>query len=183
MLERALAAASGYGAAVELFSVAEKDIRPCDACWTCRGTGLCRIRDDMQELYEKLVAADGIIIGTPIFFWGMAAQAKIIIDRSICLRTPGRTLNNKVCGVTVSCGSLGLVNALKDLTFYIVQNRMLPANQVSAYLTGPDDLPKMDKCLQDLDRLGRQMVALVNLRFKYPEEFFKPHGAFRPPAH
>jgi len=141
-------------------------------------TGKCHIKDDMPELFDKMIAADGIILGTPIYFWGMTAQAKTVIDRSISLGQPGRSLANKVCGVVASCGSLGMVSALKDLSYYIIQRRMLPANQVSAYLMGPDDLKKMPKCLEELNKLGRQMVALVKLNFKYPEEFARGPGAF-----
>ena len=178
MLEKALDGAREDGADVELYSVAGKNIQPCDGCWGCTKTGRCHIKDDMQELYEKLIAADGIIFGTPIYFWGMTAQAKAVIDRTISLNQPGRNLNNKVGGVVASCGSLGMVDALKDFSYYMVQRRMLPANQVSAYLMGPDDLKKMEKCLKALNDLGRQMVALVKLDFKYPEEFHKGPGAF-----
>ena len=178
MLEKALDGAREDGAEVELFSVAGKNIQPCDGCWGCTKTGRCHIKDDMQELYEKLVAADGIIFGTPIYFWGMTAQAKAVIDRTISLNQPGRNLSNKVGGVVASCGSLGMVDALKDFSYYMVQRRMLPANQVSAYLMGPDDLMKMGKCLKALNDLGRQMVALVKMNFKYPDEFARGPGAF-----
>jgi multimeric flavodoxin WrbA len=178
MLNEALAAAKKDGAEVELYSVADKNIQPCDGCWGCTKTGKCHIKDDTAELIDKMVAADGIIFGTPIYFWGMTAQAKAVIDRTISLNQPGRNLNNKVCGVVASCGSLGMVGALKDFSYYIIQRRMLPANQVSAYLMGPDDLKKMEKCLKALDDLGRQMVALVKLNFKYPEEFARGPGAF-----
>lgn len=178
MLEKALDGARVDGADVELYSIAGKNIQPCDGCWGCTKTGRCHIKDDMQELYEKLIAADGIIFGTPIYFWGMTAQAKAVMDRTISLNQPGRNLNNKVGGVVASCGSLGMVDALKDWSYYMVQRRMLPANQVSAYITGPDDLKNMPKCLKALNDMGRQMVALVKLNFKYPEEFFRGPGAF-----
>ncbi|MGD0779991.1 MAG: flavodoxin family protein [Dehalococcoidales bacterium] len=178
MLNEALAAAKKDGAEVELYSVAGKNIQPCDGCWGCTKTGKCHIKDDVAILQDKMIAADGIIFGTPIYFWGMTAQAKAVIDRTISLNQPGRNLNNKVCGVVASCGSLGMVDALKDFSYYIIQRRMLPANQVSAYLMGPDDLKKMPKCLEELNKLGRQMVALVKLNFKYPEEFARGPGAF-----
>jgi len=178
MLKEALAAAKKDGAEVELYSVAGKNIQPCDGCWGCTKTGKCHIKDDGAELLDKMCAADGLILGTPIYFWGMTAQAKAVIDRTISLGQPGRSLSNKVCGVVASCGSLGMVDALKDLSYYIVQRRMLPANQVSAYLMGPDDLQKMPKCLEELNKLGRQMVALVKLNFKYPDEFARGPGAF-----
>jgi len=178
MLNEALKGAKSDGAEVELYSVAGKNIQPCDGCWGCTKTGKCHIKDDMQGLYDKLVGADGIIFGTPIYFWGMTAQAKAVMDRTISLNQPTRSLANKVCGVVASCGSLGLVDALKDYTYYIVQRRMLPANQVSAYVMNPEELKKMEKCMKALNELGRQMVALVKMNFKYPEEFFKGPGAF-----
>jgi multimeric flavodoxin WrbA len=178
MLNESLTAAEGEGAEVELFSVAGKNIQPCDGCWGCTKTGKCHIKDDVAILQDKMIAADGIIFGTPIYFWGMTAQAKAIMDRTISLNRPERSLANKVCGVVASCGSLGMVDALKDYSYYIIQRRMLPANQVSAYLMGPDDLKKMEKCMKALNDLGRQMVALVKMGFKYPEEFAKGPGAF-----
>lgn len=174
MINLALAAAEKDGAEVELYRAAGKNIQPCDGCWGCVKTQKCHIKDDMQELYEKLQEADGIIIGTPIYFWGMTAQAKAVIDRSIALSAPEKSLANKPCGVVASCGSLGLVDALKDITYYIVQRQMLPAYQVSAYLMNPEDLEKMEKCRQALNDMGRQIVALVKLGFKYPPEF--PRG-------
>jgi hypothetical protein len=71
-----------------------------------------------------------------------------------------------------------MVDALKDWSYYFVQRRILPANQVSAYLMGPEDLEKMPKCLKALDDLGKQMVALVKMGFKYPPEFIGGPGAF-----
>jgi multimeric flavodoxin WrbA len=178
MLEKALAGAAGEGAEVDLYSVAGKNIQPCDGCWGCMKAGKCHIKDDVPELFDKMLAADGLIMGTPVYFWGMTAQAKTVIDRTISLYRPERSLANKVCGVVASCGSLGMVDVLKDLSYYIVQRRMLPANQVSAYVGSPEELEKMPKCLKALDDLGKQMVALVKLNFQYPAEFVGGPGAF-----
>jgi multimeric flavodoxin WrbA len=67
LLETALESAQQDGAETELFSVAGKTIQPCDGCWACFKTGTCHIQDDMTILYEKLVEADGIIFGTPVY--------------------------------------------------------------------------------------------------------------------
>jgi multimeric flavodoxin WrbA len=169
LLEEALKGAQQEGAEVELYSVSGKNIQPCDGCWSCTKTGECHIKDDMQELYDKMIEADGIIFGTPIYFHSMAAQTKTIIDRTLALGQPGRSLANKVGGVVVVCGSLGLVSALKDLYFYIVTRPMLPANFVAAY--GGTELSEMKQCLKATHNLGRQMVALVKMNFEYPSEF------------
>jgi multimeric flavodoxin WrbA len=178
ILEEALRGAQDKKADVELYSVSGKTIQPCDGCWACANTAKCHIADDMQELYDKIVEADGIIFGTPIYFWGMTGQAKTIIDRTIALNQPGRNLTNKVAGVVAVCGSLGLVDALKDYSYFIIQRRMLPANQVAAYVTNPGELKNMVQCMNAARRLGQQMVTLINTNFKYPEEFIERHGAY-----
>ncbi len=170
LLEEALKGAQQEGAEAELYSVSGKKIEPCDGCWSCTKTGECHVKDDMQGLYDKLLEADGIIFGTPIYFHGMASQTKTIIDRTIALGQPGRSLANKVGGVVAVCGSLGLVSAVKDLYFYIVTRPMLPANFVAAY-GGPEGVKGLEQCLKATHNLGRQMVALVKMNFKYPEEF------------
>ncbi len=171
LLSEALKGAQQEGAEVELYSIAGKNIEPCDGCRGCSKTGECHIQDDMQGLYDKMIAADGIIFGTPIYFYAMAAQAKIVIDRTIALNKPERSLANKVGGVVVVCGSLGLVDALKDLYFYIVTRRMLPANYVAAYAQPGGELTTMEQCMKATLDLGRQMVRLAAMKFEYPKEF------------
>ena len=178
ILEEALAGAQERGANTELFSVAGKTIQPCDGCRSCATTARCHIKDDMQGLYDSLIAADGIIFGTPIYYWGMTGQAKTVMDRTIALNQPGRNLTNKVAGLVVVAGSLGLVDALKDFSYFFVQRRMLPANQVAAYAGAPNALADMPQCMAAARRLGQQMVALAGMNFKYPEEFIERHGAY-----
>ena len=166
LVNEALNAAKTAGAEVELYSVAGKDLRPCDACLACVKTGVCHIKDDMQELYTKLLEADGIIFGTPIYYYGMAAQAKIIIDRSCALRI--RALANKVGGVVVTAHSVGIVEALKDLYFYFVIRQMIPANFIAAYPKG--ELKDMQNTMKAATALGNQMVRIAGLKFEYPKD-------------
>ncbi len=168
LLNRALEGAKKDGAEVELFSAAGKDIRPCDACRACNKTGKCIVKDDVTPLQEKMLAADGIIFGAPVYFYGMAAQAKAIMDRSIALQVGGRSLVNKVGGVVTVAGSFGLVDVVKDFCFYFFSRRMLMANYVAAYGLSKEDLQKMEKCLQASHDLGRVMAALIKMNFKYP---------------
>jgi multimeric flavodoxin WrbA len=175
MLNEALAGAQQEGAGVELYSVSGKNIQPCDGCWGCTKTGKCHIKDDMQTLYDKMIEADGIIFGTPIYFYGMTAQIKTVMDRTIALNGPERSLTNKVGGIVAVCGSLGLVDALKDFSFYMMTRRMLPVGHVAAYAGSPDDLKKMEKCMKAVHDMGRLMAALVKMNFKYPAEFASWH--------
>lgn len=66
---------------VKLFKLNFMNIKPCQDCGGCDKTGKCIISDDMDEIYDAIRDADRIILASPIFFFGVSAQAKIMIDR------------------------------------------------------------------------------------------------------
>jgi multimeric flavodoxin WrbA len=178
LIEEALQAASQEGAEVELFTAAGKTIASCDGCRACDKTGKCHIKDDMQPLYDKLLAADGIIFGTPVYMFTMTSLTKAIIERTFALGRPDRNLKNKVGGVIVTAGSLGEVSALKDIYFFFVTRQILPANFVAAYASGKGDVKDLPKCMVAAGNLGRQMVKIIQTQFRYPAEFDRTHMAF-----
>ena len=72
---------------VEVISVADYKVNPCIGCNTCfdrEGHG-CFQKDDMTKVYEKLKMADVLVIASPVYFYGVSAQLKVLIDR---LHTP-----------------------------------------------------------------------------------------------
>ncbi len=85
LLDQALAGAQSQGAQVEKVVLNELDLTPCQSCDECLSTGECAIHDDMEQLYPKLRLADHIILASPVFFLGLTAQTKILIDRCQCL--------------------------------------------------------------------------------------------------
>jgi multimeric flavodoxin WrbA len=178
LMERAFAGAGQLGAQTELYRVADKDIRPCIGCGSCFKTGECPVKDDMQELRDRMLDADGIIFGTPVYFYNMTAQGKAAIDRTITLGRPGRTLTNKVGGIIVVGGSLGLIDAVKDFYFYMATRQMLPANYVAAYAGSVGEVKKLPKCLSAAEDLGRQIVKIAEKKFTYPEEYKATHIAY-----
>jgi len=82
LLEEALRGAEEGGAEVDRLYVTEYSITPCKECHGCDQTGQCVILDDMGKIYPKLLEADLIILASPIFFYGVTAWAKALIDRS-----------------------------------------------------------------------------------------------------
>jgi multimeric flavodoxin WrbA len=80
LLKEALKAINGSGHEIQLFNLNLMNIKPCQDCGGCDKTGKCII-DDMDEIYDAIRQADRIILASPIFFFGLSAQAKIMIDR------------------------------------------------------------------------------------------------------
>ncbi|MCX7965726.1 MAG: flavodoxin family protein [Syntrophorhabdaceae bacterium] len=66
---------------VEIFNLNNMHIKPCQDCGGCNITGICVIEDEMVAIYNSIRRADRIIIATPVFFSGVSAQTKIMIDR------------------------------------------------------------------------------------------------------
>ena len=88
LVQAALDGAEKSGAATELIDVCKLDIKYCNACQACFKTGKCVHKDDFQGLYEKILAADGLVWGSPNYFHTVTAQLKTIIDRKVLLQ-PG----------------------------------------------------------------------------------------------
>lgn len=56
-------------------------VRPCTGCVACGYEGPCAVHDDMQDLRAKILAADMVVFATPLYYYGMSAQLKTVIDR------------------------------------------------------------------------------------------------------
>ena len=81
LLDEALKGAQSQQAEVETILVDKLNITPCREFYGCLKDGNCVIRDDMDDIYPKLLAADGVIIASPMFFYSLSAQVKALIDR------------------------------------------------------------------------------------------------------
>ena len=66
---------------VEIVNVAALDIAPCTGCVACGYEGPCVQHDDVELLREKLLAADMVVFATPLYYYGMSAQLKTVVDR------------------------------------------------------------------------------------------------------
>ena len=75
--------AAEAGHQVEKVRVAEKNIGYCRACYACKGTGVCAIKDDMAGILQKMIDADVLVLASPVYFYSIDAQLKVVIDRSV----------------------------------------------------------------------------------------------------
>lgn len=69
---------------VEKIRVQEKKVACCVACYACRDTGICAIKDDMAEIMQKMIDCDVMVLASPVYFYSIDAQLKAVIDRTVC---------------------------------------------------------------------------------------------------
>jgi multimeric flavodoxin WrbA len=85
LLDKALEGARSAGAETKAIYARDLKMGGCLECGGCDKTGKCVVEDDMQSVYPLLEEADVIFLATPVFFYGVPAQAKALIDRTQAL--------------------------------------------------------------------------------------------------
>lgn len=72
------------GNQVEKIRISTKKVTPCSACYYCKNHhGECIHHDDMKEILEKMIAADVLVLASPVYFYSIDAQMKTVIDRTL----------------------------------------------------------------------------------------------------
>jgi len=171
LLDRALAGAKEMGAEVEKVIVSELKIHPCAEICACRKDGECAIKDDMQQVYQKLLEADHIIFASPIFFYGLTSQAKAIVDRCQALWVRkyvlgmGKADRRIRRGVFISVGATrgerlfdGAVLTVRY--FFDAVGVKYVGDLLIRGITGKAEIKQRPAALQDAFRLGQQLVSL-----------------------
>ena len=166
LVREALNAVQELGGETELITVSDKTISPCDGCLACGKKGACRINDDMQEIYKQMLLADGIILGTPVYFANVSAQAKAVMDRTYTLLV-NRELRGKVAGAIVAVRRVGAGQVLSLLYSFFMVHRMRVAGGGIGYGQKKGDVKEgtggaSDRsALEEARGLGRAVVSLL----------------------
>jgi multimeric flavodoxin WrbA len=81
LLQETINGIESSGSPVQTFNLTAMKISPCRDCGECAQTGICTIDDEMVQIYDAIRNADRIVLASPVFFYGVSAQTKIMIDR------------------------------------------------------------------------------------------------------
>lgn len=83
LVEEAQKGLAESGVSSEIFHLNGMNLRGCQACYHCKKNNVseCALKDDMQQIYQSIKQADGIIVASPIYFGGVTAQTKAWLDR------------------------------------------------------------------------------------------------------
>lgn len=81
LLDRAVQGAVEAGAEVEKIILRDLKMSPCLEIYGCKETGKCVIQDDFQKVHDQLLSCGGLMLASPIFFYTLSAQTKVLMDR------------------------------------------------------------------------------------------------------
>jgi multimeric flavodoxin WrbA len=129
MLRTALAEIAQEGIATELVELAGQTLRGCRACGVCkeRKDQRCSMKDDgLNDLLARMIAADGILIGSPTYFADVTAETKALIDRvGYVSRANGDLLKRKVGAAVVAARRAGAIHAFDTINHLFTIGQMI----------------------------------------------------------
>jgi multimeric flavodoxin WrbA len=140
MKEALKGAASMSEVETEIINLAEMNIQPCighsdprtgeDQCVVG-----CKIKDDMQEIYPKLLEADGIVIGTPVYFGNVTGKLKNLMDRCSAIKFRKYRLADKIGGAFAVAAHAhgGIETAINSINTFFLLNGMIVVNDGAPY--------------------------------------------------
>lgn len=164
LADQAATGAREAGAQVDSFFLQNMNLRDCDGCDECRLTGVCMQKDDMQKVYPKLLAADGIVLASPIYWFTFTAQLKSCIDRWYSLwNYKNDAFKAKSFGVILTYGDTdlytsGAINAIHtfETMFRFIQADV--AGWVYGSLSDIGDAQQNPELMEKAYRLGRKLA-------------------------
>jgi multimeric flavodoxin WrbA len=163
--ERLAFGATKAGAHVETLYLHGMDISPCTGCDGCQGeeaTG-CIIADAMQGIYGKLKTADAIVFASPVYWFSVSAQLKIVIDRMYAVGLGDKNiLKGKNLGILLAYADpdpfvSGAANALRmfqDISAYLGTTI---AGMVYGTASEPGEIRNNDKLMKEAFELGDKL--------------------------
>ena len=173
---------AGQGIEVDFVFPGSENIHGCIACGYCKNTGRCAIDDDMvNACIEKAEAADGILLGAPVYFSGIAGTMKCFLDR--LFYAGGDFMEYKIGAAVVSLRRSGAVDTYHQLNNYLnIRKVVIAPSQYWNAVHGntPEEVMQDLEGVQIMQMLGRNMAWLLNLKENGKGTVFLPEK--QPPA-
>ena len=151
----AFAEGAQSGNDVEIIATDGLNVSPCKGCEACGCEKGCVAKDDSNAVTDKLVAVDLIVFASPVYWWGVTAQLKTVIDKSYC---KAALLKGKKVGLILVGGA-----STDDVEYELIRRQFA---EMSAYnewdfaffkaysAYGPNDLAADDAAMADMRELG-----------------------------
>ena len=156
------------GIATELVQVGGTGLHGCLGCGKCAEmkNGTCVITTDMvNEMIQKMITADGLLLGSPTYFTDVTAEMKALIDRAgyVALQN-GRLLKHKVGAAVVAVRRGGATHAFDTINHFFQINQMFIVGSTywnMAYGLQPGDVKQDAEGMANMTDLGESMAFVL----------------------
>jgi multimeric flavodoxin WrbA len=156
------------GIHTELVQLAGRRIQGCKACLRCRRNRdqRCAVDDDVvNECIEKMIEADGIILGSPTYFADLTAEMKALIDRSgFVAGANGNLFKRKVGAAVVAVRRAGSIHVFDSINhFFLITQMIVPGASYWNLGVGREkgDVAEDEEGIRTMEVLGQNMAWLM----------------------
>lgn len=169
LLKTVLDELNAEGIETEMVQIAEQDpIQGCVACYQCmeRKNMQCAIETDpFNGYFEKISKADGLLLGSPVYFSDVTAGMKALIERSgLVARANGNLLRRKIGAGVVAVRRAGSNHAFASLNYlFLISEMIIPGSNYWNMALGrsPGDVLQDAEGIQTMKTLGKNMAWLL----------------------
>lgn len=171
LLDKVLEGARSRGAATNAVYARDLKASGCLECGGCDKTGICVVKDGMQDVYPLMSEADAVVLASPVFFYGLTSQIKVIVDRSQAmwakkrLKGEGEGADNgpKRRGYLVAAGAtkgknLFLGIELEARYFFDAIDMEYKGSLLYRGMEGRSDVASRTDILEDAFRFGQEIA-------------------------
>ncbi len=157
-----------HGIETEMIQLGNKPVHGCTACMKCREIqdGKCHIKNDHLNLcLQKMVEADGIIIGSPVYFADVTTEVKALIDvAGYVTRANGFTLKRKIGAAVIAVRRGGALHAFETINnFFLINQMIVPGSSYWNFAFGRNQGEVVNDAegMQTMQTLGENMAWLL----------------------
>ncbi|MDA3931095.1 MAG: flavodoxin family protein [Prolixibacteraceae bacterium] len=157
------------GIDTEIIQVGNKKVHGCTACGKCREfqDKKCHIKNDLlNTCIEKMIEADGILLGSPVYFADITSEMKALIDvAGYVTRGNGHLLARKVGAGLVAVRRAGELHALNSMNnFFLINQMIIPGSSYWNLAVGgaPGDVLNDTEGINTMKKLGENMAWLLS---------------------
>jgi multimeric flavodoxin WrbA len=156
------------GIETEIYTLAGKPIQGCIACFKCfeKKDKRCAVEKDIiNECIQKMLEADGILLGSPTYFADVSAGMKALIERcGMVSRANGDMLKRKVGAGVVAVRRAGAMHVFNSLnSFFLINQMIIPGSSYWNLAIGrqPGEVNNDVEGVQTMKNLGKNMAWLL----------------------
>ncbi len=165
LLARVLDGARTAGASTDTVFLGSLTVRECDGCHACWAGCECPKRDDMNDIYRAINAADALVLGTPVYWYGPTALMKGFVDRLVYYNCDGNRagVRGKRVGMVIPYEEDDPATASPVVAFFARSLKYLAMEMAGAVVVGglaaKGQVLEKEDALQAATELGRELAA------------------------
>ena len=169
LMQKVFSEIENEGIETELIQLSHKSIHGCVACYQCmeKKNERCAVQDDAANEYiEKIVHAQGVVLGSPVYFMDVTPEMKALIDRvGFVSRSNGGMFRNKVGCLMASARRAGAVHALDTMSHFFLSMDIIIVGRAIGVGRDIGDVEKDEEGMQMAQLLGKRMAWLLKTIF------------------